>query len=152
MNKIFYNEKFLSKNEINELTNIDKEHITLGQDQIKWLNKYGKIKLNQWRVIVINKNPEWLYVGEWRPGPIKPYPSRLDGGYKKRQKNLEYNRYCYWPSENNEKIKFESNLEEVIDSDDDNSDIELIDDKYVLKFENLHKNKSKRNIISPLDI
>jgi len=70
---------------------------TLGKDQIQWLNKYHTINLDHWRLIVINNQPDWLYIGEWQPGIIKPFPSKLDGGYLDRQRNLEYNRYFYWP-------------------------------------------------------
>ena len=64
---------------------------TLGIDQIKWLNMYGSINLNHWRFILINNQPDWLYVGAWKPG-------HLDDGYSERQRNLESDRYYYWTS------------------------------------------------------
>jgi hypothetical protein len=69
---------------------------TLGIDQIKWLNKYNTINLKHWRSFIINEKQEWLYVGNWCPGPIEPFPSICDGGYSEREKNLKYNRYFYW--------------------------------------------------------
>ena len=78
---------------------MDKPQVkTLGIDQIKWLNKYRTIHLDHWRLVCIDNRPEWIYVGEWRPGPIEPYPSPIDGGYLERQRNIESNRYFYWPS------------------------------------------------------
>ena len=71
---------------------------TLGIDQIKWLNMYRSIHLDHWRFILINDQPDWLYVGDWQPGPILAYPSYSDGGYSERQRNLESDRYFYWTS------------------------------------------------------
>jgi hypothetical protein len=71
---------------------------TLGIDQIKWLNKYRTINLDHWRLIFINNKPDWVYVGEWKPGNIESVPSKNDAGYLERQCNLESNRYFYWPS------------------------------------------------------
>ena len=72
--------------------------IELGKDQILWLNTYNQtINLNQWIRDIIDGKPEWLYVGDWTPGPIKPYPSKCDGGYAQRHRNLKSNRYFYWP-------------------------------------------------------
>ncbi len=59
---------------------------SLGEDQIKWLNKYRNINLEQWRYIILENQPQWLYVGNWE-----------DGDYHERQQNLERNRYYYWP-------------------------------------------------------
>ena len=71
----------------------DTHNIELGKDQILWLNTYKTIDLKQWRFILVDNKPEWLYVGDWSPGPIKPYPSKRDGGYSQRQRNLESNIY-----------------------------------------------------------
>ena len=74
-----------------------KEKIELGKDQILWLNTYNQtIDLNQWRRDIIDGKPEWLYVGDWTPGPIKPH-GKGDGGYAQRHRNLKSNRYFYWP-------------------------------------------------------
>ena len=71
--------------------------IELGKDQILWLNTYNQtINLNQWCCDIIDKKPEWLYVGDWTPGPIKPH-GKGDGGYAQRHRNLKSNRYFYWP-------------------------------------------------------
>jgi hypothetical protein len=69
---------------------------SLGIDQIKWLNKYKSINLEHWRLISINDKPDWYYVGEWKPGIVEPFPSKNDGGYSIRYKNLKNNRYYYW--------------------------------------------------------
>ena len=73
----------------------------LGKDQWKWLNMYGKINLEHWRFELIGDSPEWVYVGEWTPGPITPWVSHQDpgedGGYTERAKNINSNRYYYWP-------------------------------------------------------
>ena len=63
-----------------------KTKVTLGIDQLKWLKEYMSINLDNWRLILINNHPEWLYVGEYRPEPNEVY---------KRQNNLETNRYYY---------------------------------------------------------
>jgi hypothetical protein len=71
----------------------------LGKYQYEWLNRYNSIDLSHWRFILTHKHnkPEWVYVGEWKPGIIEPYQSNKDGGYKERQLNLERNIYHYWP-------------------------------------------------------
>jgi hypothetical protein len=76
----------------------------LGKYQYEWLNKYGSIDLCKWRFVLTQNDsyPEWVYVGEWVPGIIEPYPSNKDGGYKQRQSNLEKNIYHYWPKNVNE--------------------------------------------------
>jgi|TARA_R110001592_G_scaffold76692_1_gene231306 hypothetical protein len=67
----------------------------LGDDQWKWLNKFGFIHLNQWRRIHVSAPGDkiaWMYVGDWKPD------SNLPGdGYPERKKNLISNRYYYWP-------------------------------------------------------
>lgn len=72
---------------------------SLGLDQLKWLNKYMSINLNHWRMIVLNNRPEWVYVGELDPGQIILSSSKKDDAYFVRRRNLESNRYFYWPSE-----------------------------------------------------
>jgi len=70
----------------------------LGKYQWEWLNKYGMIKLNEWRFeILTSGEPDWYYVGSWYPTEIKPLPSNKDGGYEERRKNLINNPYFYWP-------------------------------------------------------
>jgi hypothetical protein len=73
----------------------------LGEDQWKWLNKFESINLNHWRYIIHGRSPQWLYVGEWKPGICTPYnefgKGGADGGYSERKKNLMSNRYYYWP-------------------------------------------------------
>ena len=78
---------------------LSETHYTeLGKYQILWLNKYKTIDLKHWRSVLVDNKPEWLYVGDWSPGPTKPYPLKCDGGYSQRQRNLESNRYLYWPT------------------------------------------------------
>jgi hypothetical protein len=72
--------------------------VTLGEDQLKWVKKYGAINLEHWRSFIINNKQDWFYVGDWKPSNIEPYPSKNDGGYSLRRRNLESNRYFYWPS------------------------------------------------------
>lgn len=62
---------------------------SLGQYQYEWLSKYRTIDIANWRLIPIDKKPEWLYVGDWTPDE--------NGGYEKRYSNLVKNRYHYWP-------------------------------------------------------
>ena len=69
----------------------------LNVDQWKWLNKYDSINLKAWRFILLENKPLWCYVGDWKPTNIELYPSINDGGYKERQRNLENDRYYYWP-------------------------------------------------------
>ena len=75
----------------------------LGKYQWEWLNKYGKINLNEWRYDYTDNNKgvvvglDWYYVGNWSPTSIEPYPSKKDGGYKKRRENLKKDPYFYWP-------------------------------------------------------
>ena len=73
-------------------------NIALGKDQLLQSNKYPTNNLEQWRLIVIDNKPDWLYVGDWSLGPTKPYPSKCYFGYSQRQRNLESNRYLYWSS------------------------------------------------------
>ena len=90
----------------------DTHNIELGKYQILWLNTYKTIDLKQWRSILVDNKPEWLYVGDWSPGPIKPYPSKRDGGYSQRQRNLESNRYFYWPRGEEEEESLKRDREE----------------------------------------
>ena len=90
----------------------DTHNIELGKDQILWLNTYKTIDLKQWRFILVDNKPEWLYVGDWSPGPIKPYTSKRDGGYSQRQRNLESNRYFYWPRGEEEEESLKRDREE----------------------------------------
>ena len=64
--------------------------LKLGKCQWEWLNKYKSIDLQQWRYILINDNPNWLYVGDWK--------SIKKDGYIERQHNIENNIYHYWPN------------------------------------------------------
>jgi hypothetical protein len=70
--------------------------VTLGTDQLKWLRDHGTVDLNHWRLVLADNKPDWVYVGDWRPGPMKPFSS-IDGGYLTRTRNLEKDRYFYWP-------------------------------------------------------
>lgn len=80
------------------MSNIDYK-FELGEDQWKWLKKYDKINLKEWRYDVIDDSKfDWFYVGNWKPTEIQPYPSNKDGEYEERHKNLKKNRYHYWPS------------------------------------------------------
>ena len=72
--------------------NWPKDKIELGKDQILWLNTYRTINLEQWICDFIDKKPDWLYVGDWSLGPIKPH-GKGDGGYAQRHRNLKSNRY-----------------------------------------------------------
>ena len=56
--------------------------------------------------IAVDENVEWewLYVGDWTPDEIEPYPSAKDGGYSTRQTNLERNVYHYWPEQPTDSI------------------------------------------------
>ena len=64
--------------------------IELSHDQMKWLDVYMSIDLHQWRMIFIGQEPSWMYVGDW------DYIGVWDG-YSERQRNLEEDRYHYWP-------------------------------------------------------
>ena len=78
----------------------------LGKDQLKWLEKYKSINLNEWRVGPNSHNSElvktksntlsnlWMYIGDW-----KVNENKSDGGYLERRYNLENDRYFYWPKE-----------------------------------------------------
>jgi hypothetical protein len=48
-----------------------------------------------------NTKADWVFVGDWTPDNIEPYPSKKDGGYAERQANLERNVYHYWPQQPN---------------------------------------------------
>ena len=67
----------------------------LGEDQWKWLNKYGNINLNEWRLIQLENSCKkqkgiWMYIGNWQPD--------YEGNrYYERQENLKFNKYYYWP-------------------------------------------------------
>tara|TARA_Y100000591_G_C21219197_1_gene399189 strand:- start:180 stop:413 length:234 start_codon:yes stop_codon:yes gene_type:complete len=70
----------------------------LGNYQWEWLNRYGKINLNEWRYEYLdNTNLNWYYVGNWQPTQIESFPSNKDGGYEERKNNLKQNPYFYWP-------------------------------------------------------
>tara|TARA_B100001142_G_C13834321_1_gene461723 strand:+ start:277 stop:504 length:228 start_codon:yes stop_codon:yes gene_type:complete len=72
----------------------EKYSIKLGEDQIKWKNKFGDIDLSQWRLENISKDKsEWLYIGDWMPDNSNVYQS-----YWERRENLANNRYYYWPN------------------------------------------------------
>ena len=77
----------------------------LGKYQLEWLNKYNIIDLRQWRYEFIDIEQgqliglDWYYVGNWKSTKIEPYPSKKDGGYEERRKNLK-NPYFYWPTNN----------------------------------------------------
>jgi len=44
----------------------NKLSITLGEDQIKWKNRYGELDLAQWRIEPLpGDKSEWIYVGDW---------------------------------------------------------------------------------------
>ena len=79
------------------------DDIKLGKYQNEWLLKYYKIDLSEWRCeVLLNKKThrqelEWYYVGNWTPTKIEPYPSKLDGGYGLRKKNIQTDPYFYWP-------------------------------------------------------
>ena len=90
----------------------DTHNIELWKNQILLVNTYKTIDLKQWRFILVDNKPEWLYVGDWSPGPIKPYPSKRDGGYSQRQRNLESNRYFYWPRGEEEEESLKRDREE----------------------------------------
>jgi len=78
----------------------------LGKDQLKWLEKYKYINLNEWRVgprsnsmnqIKTKSNTLfnlWMYIGDW-----KPNENKSDSGYLERRYILENDRYFYWPKE-----------------------------------------------------
>jgi hypothetical protein len=69
--------------------------ITLGEDQIKWKNRYGKIDLSQWRFETFSGDKsEWVYVGNWLPDNSKSRESYLE-----RKENLLINKYYYWPKD-----------------------------------------------------
>lgn len=68
---------------------IGEEFTELGADQIKWLAKYNWIHLNDWRVIFLDQDWFWLYVGQQPPDPDN----------RERQRNLESDRYFYWPDD-----------------------------------------------------
>ncbi len=63
--------------------------IKLGEDQSKWLEICMSINLHHWRYIAIDQKGHWLYVGE--------QDEDLDN--RVRQRNLERNRYHYWPAD-----------------------------------------------------
>lgn len=71
--------------------------IKLSEDQQHFLNTYHYINLKEWRLEFLHSlshhanRPTWFYVGNWRPS------NKEDEGYGLRLKNLEENRYYYWP-------------------------------------------------------
>lgn len=72
--------------------------ITLGEDQIKWKTRYGKIYLSQWRFETFSGDKsEWVYVGNWLPDNSKSRESYLE-----RKENLLINKYHYWPKDKTE--------------------------------------------------
>jgi len=64
--------------------------IELSDDQYNWLELYMSIDLHQWRRIFIGQSSSWMYVGDWDCIGVW-------NGYSERQRNLEENRYFYWP-------------------------------------------------------
>lgn len=73
----------------------NKLSITLGEDQIKWKNRYGELDLAQWRIEPLpGDKSEWVYVGDWLPDNSKPGESYLE-----RKENLLINKYHYWPKD-----------------------------------------------------
>ena len=66
----------------------------LGLDQWKWISEHHSINLTHWRMEYIqkwSKWPDWYYVGDWQPNdPV------LDA-YDEREKNLNRDKYHYWP-------------------------------------------------------
>ena len=113
----------------------DTHNIELGKDQILWLNTYKTIDLKQWRFILVDNKPEWLYVGDWSPGPIKPYPSKRDGGYSQRQRNLESNRYFYWPRGEEE--------EESLKRDREEREAQLVEHERLMREKQERKERAK---------
>lgn len=87
--------------------------VEYGKYQTQWLDIYGTINLSHWRICNVpiptsrldalavkqNMETEFVYIGDWTPGDIEPYPSKKDGGYSTRQTNLERNVYHYWPEQ-----------------------------------------------------
>ena len=90
--------KNLCENQVKGLRGINE----LGKYQEEWLFKYNKIDLSEWAVERrLNERkqliPDWYYVGNWTPTKVEPYPSKLDGGYGVREKNIQSDPYFYWP-------------------------------------------------------
>ena len=108
--------------------------IELGKDQILWLNKYRTINLEQWICDLIDKKPEWLYVGDWSPGPIKPY-GKCDGGYAQRHRNLKSNRYFYWPRGEEE--------EESLKRDREEREAQLVEHERLMREKQEQKERAK---------
>ena len=53
----------------------------LGEDQWKWLNKFKRIDLNDWRLFFYDgcnkqKPPQWMYIGNWK----------IEDGYPQRKR------------------------------------------------------------------
>ena len=64
--------------------------VELSDDQHDWLELYMSIDLHQWRRIFIGQESSGMYVGDWDCIGVW-------NGYSERQRNLEENRYFYWP-------------------------------------------------------
>ena len=63
----------------------------LSEDQMKWLNSYKSINLEQWRLETIlsrSRTPKWYYIGD----SVANGESLIE-----RKTNLERNKYHYWP-------------------------------------------------------
>ena len=63
----------------------------LGADQVKWLNEYRNIDLEDWRKEIIptwDKNPAWYYIGN---------SLRNKESLAERRHKLELDKYHYWP-------------------------------------------------------
>lgn len=73
---------------------------SLGEDQWKWLYIYGSIDLTHWRMELFTEHgnePDWYYVGRWKPIRSHEEDPDADGGYGERSRNLKGNRFFYWP-------------------------------------------------------
>ena len=72
---------------------MNKFSLKLGEDQIKWKNRFGSIDINQWRLEKLYQNKsEWVYIGDWEPDH-----SNLNASYLERKDNILRNKYHYWP-------------------------------------------------------
>lgn len=67
--------------------------LKLGQDQIKWKNKFGSIDINEWRLEKLYENKtEWVYIGDWIPDH-----NNINKSYIERKDNILNDKYHYWP-------------------------------------------------------